>query len=136
MIPSTDTVIAGRICYQSHHAISQLSSVFLKFTELFPLIIPKYELPFADNIFKCFVFKENVGILIQISLEFVSTGNKLALVRVMAWCWSGKQPLPELMMIQFHDWPHQQAIGSHSADHYMPIAPGVDSWQLVNLSLS
>ena len=53
---------------------------------------------FADDIFKCILIAEKFCIAIQISLKFVPTGridNKLTLVQVIAWCWTGNKPLPE-----------------------------------------
>ena len=55
----------------------------------------------ADDNFKCIFFKENDGIVIQISLKFVPRiviDNKPALVQVMAWCQRGNKPLPEPML--------------------------------------
>ena len=43
----------------------------------------------AEDIFKCIFLNENYGVLVEISLKFVSKGvidNKSALVQVMAWC--------------------------------------------------
>ena len=60
----------------------------------------------ADDIFKCIFLNENDRIPIQISLKFVPRSpidNKLALVQVMAWCWTGDKPLPEPMLTQFTD---------------------------------
>ena len=51
-----------------------------------------------DDIFKCIFLKENVWILIKISLNFVPKGptnNISALVQVMAW----RRPLSEPMMV-------------------------------------
>ena len=56
---------------------------------------------FADAIFKCIFLNENVWILIGISLKFVPRGpinNIPALVQIMAWRWSGDNPLSEPMM--------------------------------------
>ena len=49
---------------------------------------------FADGIFKCIFFNENVWILIRISLKFVP-----ALVQIMAWRRPGDKPLSEPMMV-------------------------------------
>ena len=60
----------------------------------------------ADDIFKCIYLNENDRIPIQISLKFVPRSpinNKPALVQVMAWCWIGDKPLPEIMITQFID---------------------------------
>ena len=60
----------------------------------------------ADDIFKWIFLNENDKIRIQISLKFVPMSpidNKPALVRVMAWRWTGDKPLPEPMMTQFTD---------------------------------
>ena len=57
---------------------------------------------FADDIFKRIFFKENIWILIKISLKFVPKGpiNKIpALFQIMAWCRSGDKPLSETMMV-------------------------------------
>ena len=56
---------------------------------------------FADNIFTCIFFNENVWILIKISLKFVlrcPINNIPALVQIMAWCRPGDKPWPEPMM--------------------------------------
>ena len=57
---------------------------------------------FADDIFKCIFFNENVWILLKISLKFVPKGpinNIPALVQIMAWCSPGDKPLSEPRMI-------------------------------------
>ena len=57
---------------------------------------------FADDIFKCIFFNENVWISIKISLKFVRKGpinNIPALVQIMAWRRSGDKPLSEPMMV-------------------------------------
>ena len=57
---------------------------------------------FVNNIFKCIFLKENVWILIKISLKFVLNGpidNKSALVQIMAWHQPGDKPLSEPMMV-------------------------------------
>ena len=56
---------------------------------------------FADDIFKCIFFNENISISIKISLQFVLKGpinNIPALVQIMAWRWSGDKPLSEPRM--------------------------------------
>ena len=58
---------------------------------------------FADNIFKCIFFNENIWTLIKISLKFVPKGpinNIPALVQIMAWCRPGDKPLSEPMMVR------------------------------------
>ena len=60
------------------------------------------EQPFADDIFKCIFFNENVRIHIKVSLKFVPKGqinNIPALVQIMAWRRSGDKPLSEPMMV-------------------------------------
>ena len=60
----------------------------------------------ADVIFKCIFLYENNIIRIQISLRLVPKSpiaNKLALVQVMAWRWTGDKLLPEPMITQFTD---------------------------------
>ena len=60
----------------------------------------------ADGMLKCIFFNENDKILVQISLKFVPSSpidNKLALVQVMACCWTGDKPLPEPMMTKIAD---------------------------------
>ena len=57
---------------------------------------------FADDIFKCIFFNENVWIPIKISLKFVSKrpiNNNPALVQIMAWRRPGDKPLSEPMMV-------------------------------------
>ena len=56
---------------------------------------------FADNIFKCIYFNEDVWISIKMSWKFIPKGpinNIPALVQIMAW-WPGDKPLSEPMMI-------------------------------------
>ena len=56
------------------------------------------------DIFKSISFKENIVILIQILLSFVSSGsvdNKSALVQVMVCRQTGDKPLAEPMMTHF-----------------------------------
>ena len=58
---------------------------------------------FADDTFKCIFLKENVRILIEISLKFVprrSINNNPALVQIMVWHWPGDKPLSEAMMVR------------------------------------
>ena len=57
---------------------------------------------FADNIFKYIWMRENVWILINISLKFVPKGpinNIPALVHIMAWCHIGNKALSEPMVV-------------------------------------
>ena len=57
----------------------------------------------ADDLFKCIFLKENIWILIKISLNFVPKGpinNIPALVQVMAWCRPGDKPLSKTMMVR------------------------------------
>ena len=57
---------------------------------------------FADDIFKCIFFNENVWISIKISLKFVPKdpiNNIPALVQIMAWRRPGDKPLSEPMMV-------------------------------------
>ena len=56
---------------------------------------------FADDIFKCIFFNENVWILIKVSLKFVPKGpinNIPSLVQIMAWRRTGDKPLSEPMV--------------------------------------
>ena len=58
---------------------------------------------FADDIFKCIFFNENVRISIKISIKFVPTGPTSiipALVQIMAWRQTGDKPLSETMMVR------------------------------------
>ena len=51
---------------------------------------------FADDIFKCIFFNENIWIVIKISLNFVPKGpinNISSLVQIMAWRRPGDKPL-------------------------------------------
>ena len=57
----------------------------------------------ADDISKCLFLYENDIIPILISLKCVpgsQSDNRLALVEVMAWRWTGHKPLHELMLTQ------------------------------------
>ena len=63
----------------------------------------QYGRHFADDTFKCIFMNENVGISIEISLEFVPKGpinNIPALVQVMAWRRPGDKPLIEPMVVR------------------------------------
>ena len=56
---------------------------------------------FTDSVFKCIFFNENISILIQISLKFLSKGpvNKItSLDQIMAWHRPGAKWLSEPMM--------------------------------------
>ena len=58
---------------------------------------------FADDIFKCIFFSEEVWILIKISLKFVPKGpiNKItALDQIMTWHHPGDKPLSEAMLVR------------------------------------
>ena len=57
---------------------------------------------FANDMFKCIFFNENVWISIKISLKFVLKGpinNIPALVQIMAWRRPGHKPLSEPLMV-------------------------------------
>ena len=57
---------------------------------------------FAEDMFKCIFLNENVWILIEISLKFVSKGsinNNPALFQIMAWRHLGNKPLSKAMMV-------------------------------------
>ena len=58
---------------------------------------------FADNIFKCIFFNENMWILIKISQKIVPKGpisNIPALIQITAWRQPGDKPLSEPMMVR------------------------------------
>ena len=62
---------------------------------------PQNESHFADDIFKCIFFNENVWILIKVSLKFVPKGpinNIPSLVQIMACRRTGDKPLSEPMV--------------------------------------
>ena len=57
---------------------------------------------FADDIFKCIFFNEDIRISMTISLKFIAKGpidNIPALVQIMAWRRPGDKPLSEPMML-------------------------------------
>ena len=57
---------------------------------------------FPDGIFKCIFLNEIVLMSIKISLKFVFKGpinNRLALVQIMAWCWSGNKHLNQWWLV-------------------------------------
>ena len=57
---------------------------------------------FADDIFKCLFFHENVWISIKISMQFVPKGpiyNIPALVQILAWRRPDDNPFAEAMMV-------------------------------------
>ena len=56
---------------------------------------------FADDIFTCIFFNENLCILIWMSLKFickVTINNESSFVQIMAWHWTGNKPLSERMI--------------------------------------
>ena len=58
---------------------------------------------FPDDTFDSIFLKENVTILIEISLKFIPKGpiyNIQALVQIMAWHWSGNKLLSEPMIVR------------------------------------
>ena len=58
---------------------------------------------FPDDIFECIFLKENVSILIKISLKFVPKSpinNIPALVQIMAWRRPGEKSLSEPMLVR------------------------------------
>ena len=58
---------------------------------------------FPDDTFERIFLKENVIILIKMSLKFVPNGpinNISALVQIMAWCRPGDKPLSEPMTVR------------------------------------
>ena len=58
---------------------------------------------FAEDIFKCIFFNENVWISIKISLKFGTKGpssNIPALLAIMVWRQPGDKPLSEPMMVR------------------------------------
>ena len=61
---------------------------------------------FPDGISKNIFLKENAQISIKISLKFVPkqpNTNIQALVRILAWRWSGDKPLSQPIMAYFDD---------------------------------
>ena len=61
---------------------------------------------FADDIFKCIFFNENVLIVIKISLKCIPIGpisNDRALVQIMAWHRPFNKPLSEPVLTRFTD---------------------------------
>ena len=57
---------------------------------------------FTDDIFKCIFLNENVWILQNISLQFISKvriNNIPAMVQIMVWCQPGDKSLSETMMV-------------------------------------
>ena len=79
---------------------------------------------FADVIFRCIFFNENVWIPIKISLNFVPKGpinNIPALVQMMAWRLLGDKPLSELTRTTrtpaFWGYP----LPPHDYPYYWPV---------------
>ena len=61
---------------------------------------------FADYIFKCIFFNENIWILITILQKFVAKDpidNMPSVVWVIAWCWTGNKPISKPVMAQFNN---------------------------------
>ena len=63
----------------------------------------------ADNIFKCMLLKENICVLLQISLKFIlkhSSNNKssyIQTIQVLDSHYTFSKPLPESVMTQLTD---------------------------------
>ena len=76
---------------------------------------------FPDYIFKCIFLNENVWLLNTIRWKFVSQGpidSNIALIQIMAWCWTGDKPLSEPMMAKVGDaFMCHLASMSQSAKH-------------------
>ena len=56
---------------------------------------------FSDYILESIFISDNACILIQILLKYIPKGpvdNKSALAQILAWHWTAKKPLSELMM--------------------------------------
>ena len=72
---------------------------------------------FAEDIFKCIFLKENVWILMKISLKFVPKvwiNNIPALVQLMALYW--------------HKYVSPQWVNRHKAPHCWPFVLGIHQW--------
>ena len=77
---------------------------------------------FADDIFKCIFLNENLCILIQISLKFVSKGpidNKWALVQVMAW----RRTATSAVHTFHHAWSPCMTISGYGFLHVWLLSP-------------
>ena len=80
---------------------------------------------FADDIFKCIFFNENVWIPIKISLKFVPKGpinNIPALVQIMAWHAPGDKPLSEPMVVSLPT--HISVTRPQWVNHTIPFKGG------------
>ena len=76
---------------------------------------------FADDIFKCIFFSENVWIPIRISLKFVAKGqinNIPALVQIMAWRRPDDKSFSEPMMVRL--LTHICVTWLHWVNHLRP----------------
>ena len=83
-----------------HRAKSHWSYMDLVFNTLRPRPDGRH---FADDIFKCIFFNENLWIPIKVSLKFISKSpinNIPALVLIMAWRRPGDKPLSEPMLVR------------------------------------
>ena len=68
--------------------------------------LTQYSQRFPDGISKSIFLKENAQISFKISLKFVPkqpNTNIQALVRILAWRWSGDKPLSQPIMAYFDD---------------------------------
>ena len=66
----------------------------------------------SDNIFKCNFLNENIQILINISLKFITKGqinNIPSLVQIIVWCGLGDKPLSEPIMVIY--WRIYASLG-------------------------
>ena len=85
----------------------ELYSVYIITEDLFNSLRAKQNgHHFADDIFKCIFFSENVLIPIEISLKFVPKSlmnSKPVLVQIMVWHRTDNKPLFEPMMALYTD---------------------------------
>ena len=93
---------------------------------------------FPDDTFERIFLKENVIILIKISLKFVPKGpinSILALVQIMAWRRSGDKPLSEPMMVRLPTHigvtRPQWVLTGHIQDKLSVNYLSINKWQIL-----
>ena len=79
---------------------------------------------FADDIFRCIFFNENIWISLKILLKFVpkfQINNIPALVLIMAWHWPGDKPLSEQIPVVY--WRIYVSLSLNESIKFIPSQP-------------
>ena len=91
-----------QIKYKVSHNFGRWDGGLVLYCQGFNTLRPRQNGRYFVNIFRCIFFKENIWILIKISLNCVPKGSIHsipALVQILAWRGPGDKPLSEPMMV-------------------------------------